>query len=160
MGLEAFTANVYTDVLEDNIALTDVGYLMAMTGSTDVNNFVCNKYAKTYGEQGNFRLISSDEMKMAPDKISEMSLFSPKDDYINLIEAARDYPSMHEIEIKDKNHFVEVMKQINEVDQSIPIFTLNAEGNFKMIPANYESVEIEEGSKLAYLGKQMEMAKV
>ncbi len=156
MGLEAFTANVYTDVLEDNISLTDVGYLMAMTGSTDVNNFVCNKYQKTYGEQGNFRLISSDEMKKAPSDISDMSLFSPKDDYINLIEAARDYPSMHEIAIEDQGHFVETMSRINGIDQSIPIFLLNAEGKFRMIPANFENVEIEAGSKLAYLGKEME----
>ena len=37
IGLEAFTANIYSDSLTDNIELNDVGFLMALTGNSDIN---------------------------------------------------------------------------------------------------------------------------
>ena len=49
-------------------------------------------------------------------------LFSFTDDYINLSEVARDYPSINELELRDQDHFLENLKAINEERQSIPIF--------------------------------------
>ncbi len=34
LGLEALTANIYSDALTDTIELNDVGYLMALTGNS------------------------------------------------------------------------------------------------------------------------------
>ena len=44
LGLEALTTNIYSDTLLDNIELNDVGYLMALTGNTDINKYAINKF--------------------------------------------------------------------------------------------------------------------
>ena len=62
LGLEAINTNIYSDTLLDNIELNDIGYLMALTGSTDINKYAINKFRKQFGENGSFRLVTSDEM--------------------------------------------------------------------------------------------------
>jgi len=46
LGLEALNTDIYSDTLLDNIELNDVGYLMALTGSTDINKYAINKFNK------------------------------------------------------------------------------------------------------------------
>ena len=43
LGLEALNTNIYTDNLKDNIELNDVGFIMALTGNKDINNYAINK---------------------------------------------------------------------------------------------------------------------
>ena len=62
IGLEAFTANIYSTNLSDNIELNDVGYLMALTGNSEINEFAIKKFEKQFGENGSFRLVNVDEM--------------------------------------------------------------------------------------------------
>ncbi|NNE31035.1 MAG: sodium:proton antiporter, partial [Winogradskyella sp.] len=57
LGLEALTTNIYSDNLMNNIELNDVGYLMAMTGSSEINKYAINKFSKQFGENGSFRLV-------------------------------------------------------------------------------------------------------
>ena len=62
LRIEAITANIYSDNLTDNIELNDVGYLMALTGNSDINRYAVNKFGQQFGENGSFRLIDADEM--------------------------------------------------------------------------------------------------
>ncbi|NNE01799.1 MAG: sodium:proton antiporter, partial [Eudoraea sp.] len=55
MGLEGMVANIYSDTLGDNIELNDVGYLMALTGNSEINKYAINKFQKQFGENGSFR---------------------------------------------------------------------------------------------------------
>src|SRR6056297_3366232 len=55
IGLEAFVANIYSDSLIDNIELNDIGYLMALTGNSDINKYAISKFEKQFGENGSFR---------------------------------------------------------------------------------------------------------
>ena len=59
LGLEALSTNIYSDSLTDNIELNDVGYLMAMTGNSDINKYAISKFRKQFGENGSFRVIFS-----------------------------------------------------------------------------------------------------
>ena len=43
-GIEALTANIYSDNLADNLELNDVGYLMALTGNAEINDFALNRF--------------------------------------------------------------------------------------------------------------------
>ena len=62
LGLEAFNVDIYSETLEDNIELNDVGFLMALTGSSDINEYAIDKFSQQFGENGSFRLISVEEM--------------------------------------------------------------------------------------------------
>jgi hypothetical protein len=46
LGLEAISANIFSDTLTDNIELNDMGYLMALTGNSDINKFAINKFQR------------------------------------------------------------------------------------------------------------------
>ena len=81
LGLSAFAANIYNDNLEDNIELNDMGFLLAMTGSTEVNKYATQKLQKRFGENGSFRFVSPEERSDETNNPEE-GLFSNQDDYI------------------------------------------------------------------------------
>ena len=154
--MEAFAANIYADNLTDNIELNDVGYLMALTGNSDINEYAIDTFKKEFGEHGSFRLVNSDEMN-DPDNNPEEGLFSHTDDFITLTEAARSNPVIHEIELKSKEHY-EGLIEITKADKGIiPIFVKTLDGDLKIISSFSKNFEdIQEGCKLVYLGKLLE----
>ena len=159
MGLEAMTANIYSDSLTDNIELNDMGYLMALTGNSDINMFAIKKFKDQFGENGSFRLVTGDEMN-DPENNPKEGLFSHTDDFIKLMEASRKYPSIHEIELKDKEHYEGLIEITKSDENMVPIFLKTQDGDLKIIPSfSKEFEDIAEGSKLVYLGKMLESDK-
>ena len=152
MGLKAVSANIYTDNLSDNLDLNDVGVLMAMTGSHEVNEHAVKNLSKSFGEHGAYRLISAEELK-SPESISEIGLFSQHDDYINYREVARDYAEIHEYVIKEEGSLTEVVGMINESQKSIPLFIKKGADDIKPILANHPEAEIAAGDIVVYMGK-------
>ncbi|MDX1327057.1 MAG: sodium:proton antiporter, partial [Arenibacter sp.] len=57
LGLEAIVTDIYSDALTDDIELSDMGYLMAITGNSDINKYAVATFKKQFGEKGAFRLI-------------------------------------------------------------------------------------------------------
>ena len=155
MELEAIEASVYDDDLTENIELNDVGYLMSLTGSSVVNEFALNKFSKNFGEQGAFRLISSEEMKN-PNEIPLKGLFSHTDDFINLSEVVRDFPAVNEVKIKSEDDYIQKIKILNSDIRSIPIFVKSNDGVIQIISSFSENMNIEKGSMLMYLGKRQD----
>ncbi|WP_047246909.1 cation:proton antiporter [Maribacter thermophilus] len=156
-GLEALVANIYSDTLSDNIELNDVGYLMALTGNSEINKYAIDKFKKQFGEYGSFRLVDSDEMN-DPENNPKEGLFSHTDDFIKLSETARKYPVIHEIELNDTEHY-EGLIEITKADpEIIPLFLKTPDGDLKIIPAHSKKfTDIEKGSKLVYLGKMFDI---
>jgi len=153
MGLDAISVNIYSDSLNDNIELNDIGYLMALTGNSDINSYATTKFGKQFGENGSFRLVNTDEMNN-PENNPKDGLFSHTDDFIKLTETARKYPEIHEIELKDQEHY-EGLIEITKADTDIiPIFLKNADGDLQIISSfSTDFHDIQEGYRLAYLGK-------
>ncbi|MEX0291141.1 MAG: cation:proton antiporter, partial [Flavobacteriaceae bacterium] len=153
IGLEAITANIYSDALEDNIELNDVGYLMAMTGNAEINQYAIDKFERQFGENGSFRLISTDEVNDPGDQPKE-GLFSYTDDFIKITEAARNYPAIHEIPLRDNEHYEGLMEITKSDEDIIPLFLKTPDGELKIISSfSKDFIDITEGYSLAYLGK-------
>jgi len=154
LGLEAITANIFSDTLTDNIELNDMGYLMALTGNSDINKFAIDKFQKQFGENGAFRLVNTEEVNN-PDVNPKEGLFSHTDDFIKLMDTVRKYPAIHEIDLKDKAHYdslIDITQQENDI---IPVFTKSPNGSIEIIPANSKDFEPKgDGYKLVYLGKR------
>ncbi len=159
LGLEAITANIFSDTLTDNIELNDMGYLMALTGNSDINKFAIDKFQKQFGENGAFRLVNTEEVNN-PDVNPKEGLFSHTDDFIKLMDTVRKYPAIHEIDLKDKAHYdslIDITQQENDI---IPVFTKSPNGSIEIIPANSKDFEPKgEGFKLVYLGKRFSTEK-
>ncbi|MEH6679523.1 MAG: sodium:proton antiporter [Sediminicola sp.] len=159
LGLEAITSNIYSDTLTDYIELSDVGYLMALTGNSDINKYAIDSFKDQFGENGSFRLVNSDEMN-DPENNPQEGLFSHTDDFIKLTEAARKNPTIHEIDLKDHEHYeglIEITKSERDI---VPIFLKTPDGDLQIISSNsMDFTDITEGFKLVYLGKELEVEK-
>ena len=158
MGLDAEEANIFSDELTDNIEFNDIGYLMALTASEEVNKHAIERFREQLGENGSFRLITSEEMKY-PDESNLELLFSKKDDYINLSEVARDYPKINEIELASREEYLDQMSKLNRLKDSIPIFVKDLSGEIHIIASFHDVMKIEPGYKLVYLGKPIKLLK-
>jgi NhaP-type Na+/H+ or K+/H+ antiporter len=151
-GLDAMEANVYSEDISNDVEFSDIGYLFAFTGSFEVNKFAINKFKNQLGENGAFRLISSDELRNEA-LIPEQSIFSKKDDYINFSEVARDYPLINELSINSKEHYLELINELNNELKKIPLFVKDLEGELHIICGLSTDFKIEKDFKLVYLGK-------
>lgn len=157
MGLEAINSNIYSDSLGDNIELSDVGYLIAMTGNADINEFAINKFEKEFGENGAFRLITSDELN-DPNHKPKQGIFIQTDDFVSLSETTRKYPAIHEIDIKNKVDYEGLIKISKEDPYIIPLFLKDELGELHIIATIDKDHEaFTEGWKLVYLGKAFDI---
>jgi NhaP-type Na+/H+ or K+/H+ antiporter len=133
-GLEAIRANIFSDNLTDNIELNDMGYLMALTGNTDINQYAIEKFRDQFGENGAFRLVHADEMT-DPENQPKEGLFSHTDDFIKLTEVVRKNPNMHEIKLKNKEHYEGLIEITKANEDMIPVFLKNPDGDLTIIPS-------------------------
>jgi len=160
LGLEAFDTNIYSETLTDNIELNDVGYLMALTGNSEINKYAINKFSKQFGENGSFRLVSTEEMRDDNNNPHE-GLFSHTDDFSSLSELAKKYPSIQEIEVTDKEHYQKLIEISNKDKDIIPLFVKDDNDEFIIISSyNTEIESIKENSQLVYLGKPFDVEQV
>ena len=155
-NLEAIECDIYSDDLIENIELNDVGYLMALTGSNTINEYAISKLKSQFGEEGAFRLISSEEMR-DPSNNPTYGLFSHTDDFINISEVVRDYPYINDVNIDSKEHYLKLLKATKEEIKTIPLFIKDNEGEIHIIPSESEKMLVESGYKMMYLGKKLEV---
>lgn len=159
LGLEAITTNIYSDNLMDNIELSDVGYLMALTGNSDINKYAINKFNKQFGENGSFRLVTTEEMLDTSNNPKE-GLFSHTDDFNSLTALTRKHPSIQEIDLEDKEHYLSLIEMTNNDTDMIPLFIKDNDGELHIISSyNLDVDSIEEGFQLVYLGKPFDVEK-
>lgn len=95
---------------------------MALTGNTDINSFVIDKFKKQFGENGSFRLISPDEKNDNENNPVE-GLFSHSDDFAKLNDIVRQFPQIHEIKLNSIEHYQELIDFISKDKDIVPIFT-------------------------------------
>ncbi len=153
-GIEAFEANVFEDDLDEYVELSNIRYLFAFTGSASINDFTIQKFSKRYGEKGSFRLISEEEMKKDV-KVTQTGIFSKTDDFLNLSEVARDFPLTNEVIINSKEHYYSLLNELNKETQSIPVFLKDNDGRIHIIADLNNTVKIEQGNTLVYIGKKL-----
>ena len=156
LGLEAINGSIYTGDLTDNIELNDVGYLLAMTGNSEINKQAIIKYRDTLGENGSFRLMSGDEMKndIAKD-VHRNEWFSLTHDYVKLSEVVSEYPSIQEFPVQSKAQFLKLLAHVEEKDNVVALFLKNEKNHIDLI-TDPENMEISEGCQLVYLGKPLD----
>jgi len=154
LDLDAMQANIYSEDLTNDIELSDIGYLLALTGSDEINRYGLNKFKNQLGEEGAYRLISSQEIKNQEDVQLDM-IFSKKDDYINFSEVARDYPTVNEIDINSREQFMQKIEKLNNEQKTIPLFIKDTQGELHIICSINEKFVIKKGYQLVYMGKLM-----
>lgn len=155
LGIEAYTENIYSDNLTDNVELNDIGYLLALTGNADINRYAVEKFGNQFGENGSFRLASKMELD-AGNITSENGLFTLSDDFNNLMKVAEEFPEIHEAAIKDVEDYNKLLKDIKSNKSQIPLFVKTGKDEIHIIPSIDDQIEdgIDSNSKIVYLGSK------
>ncbi|NGZ89393.1 cation:proton antiporter [Psychroflexus maritimus] len=154
MGIQAINANIYSDDLSENLELSDMGFLMALTGNASVNQKAIENFSDQFGEKGTYRIISSEEMR-DPNLNPEQSLFSHTDDYIKLVNLARKHPEINELSIKDTEDFLHQLSELNTSINSVPLFIKTQENDIQILPADPAQLAIQGNEKIVYLGQKI-----
>ncbi|MBE7630455.1 cation:proton antiporter [Tenacibaculum piscium] len=155
-GLEAFEANIYDDELTNNIELNDVGYLLALTGSDSINKHTISNFSSVFGEQGAYRLASSQEV-ITQEYENKEQLFTVHDDYLNLMEAVREFPEINETPVNSIEEYKEKISKIYAELKSTPIFVKNKNNEILLIAEFEKNTTIIEDWKLVYIGKRLKI---
>ncbi|PWK20525.1 cation:proton antiporter [Xanthomarina spongicola] len=161
LGLEAMNTNIYSDKLLDNIELNDMGFLMALTGNTDINKYAIKQFGDKFGENGSYRLLTATEVLENTDIPTE-GIFSYSDDFNSLTNVINKYPSIQEIELKSKEHYYDLIDITSKDQDIIPLFIKDNEDDLFVVKADKEETleNIEPGWKLVYIGKPFDVENV
>ncbi|MEP2936524.1 MAG: sodium:proton antiporter [Gilvibacter sp.] len=155
-GINTVNSNIYSDSLLDDIELSDIGYLMALTGNAEINKYAINKFKKQFGENGAFRLVSTKE-KNDPSVAPSECLFSQLDDYRSLEQTVSSFPEIHETPINDREHYEQLIALTNNQKDSIPLFIKHPNKELQIIAGQSDKLEeAKEDCMLVYLGKKLE----
>ncbi|MBU2526573.1 MAG: cation:proton antiporter [Bacteroidetes bacterium] len=153
MGIYAFESNIYEDDLTQDIELSDVGFLLALTGSNEVNTFAINKYKKQFGEHGSYRLITPEEINN-PKKIVKQGLVSDTADYRKFMDICVENPYVLEVEVESTRHFQQLKRDMTQSNERIPILLKDLKNNYHLLTAA-DPLEVEKGFRLIYIGKPL-----
>lgn len=161
LGLEAINTNVYSDKLLDNIELNDMGFLMALTGNTDINKYAIKQFGDVFGENGSFRLVTATEMLDSSD-LPKDGIFSYTDDFNSLTNIINKYPSIQEIDLKDKEHYYDLIDISNKDSEIIPLFIKDHDNDLFVVKVDKDETleNLEPGWKLVYIGKPFDVEDV
>jgi len=157
LGIDAIEANIFNDNLQDNIELSNVGFLIALTANDAINLRAINLFKKQFGENGTYRMVSNSELKSGK-KLPEEGLFSKTHDFLNLSEVANRYPGISEIALVDEGHLKSILEITNKDDFIVPLFVRMPSGEIQII-SSIDSVlsNYVQGSALAYLGRPIDI---
>ncbi len=150
IGLETIAGDIYDDTLDEHLEVTDVGYLLAMTGNDEVNDYACSRFRTTLGENGTYRLPSYDEVE--DQNFSKQTVFWHNANYQNLYDIVQDKGQIHEVEMKTSSMFHKLIKELDG-QVGIPLFIQRTNGKFDVILPKSEENKMEDMEKLIYLGQ-------
>ena len=127
-----------------------------MTSNSEINSYALKRYQKEFGDKGTFRLLTSEELRKDRLMLPQQGIFSYTDDFLNLNEVARDYPTIHEMPIQDVESLSQTIEEMARAAYRAPIFIKDAGGVLHPIPYDLEEMGITPEYKLVYMGKELE----
>ena len=159
-GMEGFVHNIYNEDLSDDYELLEVGYLLAFTSSDEVNAYSLNHYRDIFGERSAYRLLTDDElMKREAVAVAEEEVFSFHDDFLDLSEANRESPTIHELRIQGKEDLLEKLPAVLAEKYAAPLFVKYPDGSLFPLPKDLSTISIGDGNAyLVYLGQKVEFS--
>lgn len=146
-GLEVYEGNILGDSVYDDLDLTNIGKLLAMTSSAEVNNLAMKYFEDEFGEDNVFRLSSRKEQEMKEIELPKNVLFLGKVDYLFLAQAIRKSDQIIVGSVGDNEEYDELQKRYK--GRIVPLFLLRADQDPILITR--ELPDFNKGDKLAFI---------
>lgn len=149
LGFETYNGSILSDSVLEDLDLTNIGKLIALTSSADINNLSCNFYKEEFGDENVFRLSSKKEQEAKDLIFPRNVLFGAKVDYLNLAQSVRQADTIREASCENKQDFQKLEEELNK--RLIPMFVVHAGGDLSVI--DRELPQFAAGDKLAFIKK-------
>jgi NhaP-type Na+/H+ or K+/H+ antiporter len=92
-GLRAINSNILSDEIFDEIDLSKIGKLMAITSNSGLNELACKWFEKELGEENCLRLASKEEAENENLPLPKSIVFNSRVDFVGLVHYLRKKPA-------------------------------------------------------------------
>lgn len=119
IGLKALNSDIYSNKLLDDLELSEVGYLFALTGNEEIDKFAIQKFKSQFGENGAYSLFGSNQSKSSND-INGKFLFAVED-FLSAEMTNKNF-SISEKQILNRDDLTKNLSSIKSEKIGIPLF--------------------------------------
>ncbi len=148
-GYPTYEGSVLSDSVFEELDLTNIGRLLALTSSAEINALALQFFEEEFGADAVFRLSSKKEQEVKDMEFPERVLFSAAADYLNLAQAIRNHPQM---EVRPCGSREELEKLRKEFQTGIiPMYLIPENGDMRLIARDLP--DLNKGDKLAFVPK-------
>ncbi len=118
-GLPVFHGNVLKDEEIQEMDLSEMGRLMAMTSNTEINLLAVQKFSAIFGPHRVFRLVSRREMEIEGLALPKNILFEARADHLRLVALVRAGVSLQKTTVNDIDEYEEWLEKN---PRAVPLF--------------------------------------
>ena len=154
-NLTAVQAQLNLEELESKLDLTDIGYVLALTGNDEDNFYLLNNFRGRKGIRGAYRLITRKEIQAQ--RYGRESLFGHYVSYLLFNRAARNFATVQGIELLRPDDLPQLLDNLREA-RAVPLYLRCAEyGDITFVPAEEDRpLSVSAGDTLYYIGEPLE----
>ena len=145
-GLPVYEGSILKDNIMDEMDVTYIGKLIALTSSSEINMLACKLFHEEFGEENVYRLVSKRESELNEIEKPEGLLFNGSIDFYNLLQLVRKETEIKEQQFATKADYDEFID--NNRKKIIPLFIL---GEKNVIILSGYDVDFSKGDTLVYL---------
>lgn len=149
-GLKSLQANILSDSIFEEIDLSKVGKMAALTSNSGLNELACKWFSKELGEEKVCRLASKEESDNLNLPLPKNVLFNTRDDFVALVQILRKKGIYEEQSFKNQAEYEEFLEKKNK--HIIPILLKNENNSVDLI-SGY-SGQIEKESTLLFIKRE------
>jgi NhaP-type Na+/H+ or K+/H+ antiporter len=146
MGLNTYEGNILADQVFEEMDLSMVGKLLALTSNSGINTSACRWFEQELGEENVFRLITKTEVENPSLPLPRNVWTNTRNDYIALIQEIR-AGGLKEKTLNSNNEYAAFKKEMN--NKVIPLFQLSADGKLNLMSGF--TTEFNKGDLLLYI---------
>ncbi|MDZ7848451.1 MAG: NAD-binding protein [Owenweeksia sp.] len=146
-GFKVYEGNILGDSVLDELDLTSIGKLLALTSSAEVNNLSLKYFENELGDESVYRISSKNEQDMKDIELPKNVLFQARVDYLDLAQAIRQHQKVKIVPCGDAEEYALIEK--SEKSKIIPLFKLTEEEDPVIIQRDLP--DFAKGDKLAYI---------
>lgn len=146
-GFDVYQGDILGDSVFEELDLTQVGRMMALTSSSEINSLAIQYFAKEFGEDQVYRLPSKKELDLREVQFPRNVLFAAQVDYLNLAHAIRQKGDSKKVECNSDEDYQKLQKQ--HKGKIIPLFVVKESGKLNTVLRDLP--DFQKGDKLIYL---------
>ncbi len=151
-GFDIYEGNVLGDTILEELDLTGIGQLIALTSSSEVNNLATKYFEEEFGEEKVYRLASKKELELKDLDLPNNIVFGGKIDYLNLSQSILSHREPLIEDCPDSEAFDQINRKYK--GRIIPLFIINENNDPKLILKEFPS--LQKGDQLAFIPEALQ----